>query len=134
MSSLFAEAFLVPIAEPDGELPRYTYDERRAVNVFDGGEPVVEVAIAEMSTLTKIRTEREDRASLAMETITKVAREGSDRSVAPDAILGTETRQIPGEREDFLRNLDVGTNTAVRAEAEDFARDAVNMPQASVAW
>jgi hypothetical protein len=136
MSRLFAEAFIVPVAEPDGEPPRYAYDERRDVNVLDDGRPVVEAAaVGETYTLTEVRAEREDRdaddrAALDMETLTKVAREGSDRD-ATELLLGTETRQVPGEREDFLRDLDGGTHTAVRAEAEDFARDGIDIRDAT---
>jgi hypothetical protein len=131
MPRLFAEAFLVPVAEPDSEPASYTYDEQRAINVLADGQPVVEAAVAidETSTLTEVRAEHEDRAALAMETLTKIAREGTDRA-APELLLGTETRRAPGEREDFVRDLDGGTHTAVRAEAEDFPRDSVDTRRA----
>jgi hypothetical protein len=124
---LFAEAFLIPLADPDGELPRYTYDEQRGVNVLRDGRPVVEAAVVgETYTLTEVRAERDDSdadgSPLSMETVTKVAREGSDHDDMA-MLFGTETRQLPGEREDVLRDLDGGTHTAVRAEAEDFARE-----------
>jgi hypothetical protein len=128
MRPLFADAFLVPVAEPDGELPEYAYDESRGINVLDDGRPTVEAGVVgETYTLTEVRAEHEDRdvddkALLAMETFTKVAREGTDRHVT-ELLFGTETRQVPSEREDFARDLDGGTHTSVRAEAEDFARD-----------
>jgi hypothetical protein len=130
MPRLFAEAFLVSPAEPDSEPPACAYDERRAVNVLADGRPVVGVAaIGETTTLTGlVQEEKEDSdvhaddAALALETLTKIAREVPDRD-ATELLLGTETRQLPGEREDFLRDLDGGSHTAIQAEAEDFAHD-----------
>jgi hypothetical protein len=106
MSSLFAELFLVESLDPEGEQPAGTYDERRGLTVDADGRPLVVAASAlqlgtetrqipgeredvdrgvDLGTHTAIRAEAEERAGtddaavwLALETVTKVRREGSD--------------------------------------------------------
>lgn len=130
MKTLFVDAFLVPVAEPDADPTSFGYDEARALNVLADGHPAV-AALRAGETLTEVRGEQEDRDiegddgyATSLETLTKVAREGTDLH-EPELMLGTETRQAPGEREDFCDDLDGGTHTAIKGEADDFARDDV---------
>jgi hypothetical protein len=126
MRQLFAERFAVPLIDcPDVE-PKLDYDEARQLNVTSAGNPAVETGVTgRTGTLTHVRAEQDDFGRLAdgdvgrLETTTKVRREGDD--FARDALmLATETRQAPGERDDFAcRELTLDAEIAVPAGAED---------------
>lgn len=124
---LFAEASLVPVAEPESPAPTWRYDESAGMNVRADGLPFVETGIAGATeTLTEVRAEQddfdrpdEDRA-FRPDTGTKVRHESDDFS---RVMLGTETRSMPGEQDDFARaEHALGTETAIGGEADDFAQ------------
>jgi hypothetical protein len=116
MTQLFAQAFLVPLLPADGEEPAVRYDEERALNVLPDGRPFIEAGgVGGTVTLTKMRSEADDYDT------------GSDDvRPRPELIVGTETRRVPGEQEDFERRsfLSSMTKTEVRAEPDDEDRDA----------
>jgi hypothetical protein len=142
---LFVEQFLVVPLEPDCTEPPLRYDEQRHLNVLADGRAFIETGGAGLTqTLTEVRAEqddfdRPDDDAAALSTLTKIRREGDD--MARDVLLfATETRQVPGEREDFARDERVHTRstladraracaaalavtkTEVRREADDFSR------------
>ena len=139
---LFAAAFAVPLLEGFGDEPPTHYDERRQLNVLADGRVAVEMggARGRTDTLTEVRGEQDDfdrpddeDHGVGLDTLTHVKGEADD--FARTLLLGTETRQLPGERDDFARGTDwpdgdaarmklvpnLDTKTSVRAEADDFA-------------
>ena len=129
MTTLFAETFLAPIVEPSGGGLSFRYDEQRAINVLPDGRPVVEAASTYgVQTLTEVRSERDDfeaaRVTFSMETVTKVRSEANDRDAADLGLVARESRATVA-RDAFRPDLDGGTHTRIRAEADDFARDGI---------
>lgn len=126
MSRLFVEDFLVQPEQPAVPPPALVYDEAASLNLTASGRPAVELEVGgDTTTLTFVDAEKEDRDAAEaspLDTVTKVRAEGAEADFL-DLAFGTETRQVPAEREDFARDLDGGTKTSVAGEAEDFARD-----------
>jgi hypothetical protein len=103
MVHLFAENFTVPVLDTEPGLPEPTYDEERSLSLDLGGNAFVERGpLSRTDTLTEVRGEQDDPKGdivLRTETITKVQAERPD--IPEDVFfLGTETRQLPPERED----------------------------------
>jgi hypothetical protein len=116
MTQLFAQAFLVPLLPADGEEPVLRYDEERALTVLPDGRPFIEASgVGETVTLTKMRSEADDYDQAS-----------DDARRQPELLVGTETRRVPAEQEDFERRsfLSSMTKTEVRAEPDDEDRDA----------
>jgi hypothetical protein len=110
MPRLFAEHFLLPVHDPDNDLPAVTYDEARALNLAPDGRVFVElVGGGDTNTVG---------------TTTKVAHEAED-VFAAETVLGTDTRRA-AEQEDPTPESLLGTKTdAIQHEAEDFVSDAL---------
>jgi hypothetical protein len=136
MRRLFAEAFLVPLLDPEQDEPVLHYDEGRALNLLSDGRPFIETGHAgrgfagRTDTLTEVRAEQDDFDApdddgdmlAQLSTITKVRAERDDFA-SPEVMFATETRQAPGERDDFCRSeIALSTETAADGEADDFAR------------
>ncbi len=142
MRRLFAENFTVPLLDAPGTQPELRYDEKRQLNVTADGRPFIELGgHGSTETLTEVRAEQDDydrpddEDGAHLDTTTKVRRESDD--FAHSLLCGTETRQAPGERDDFARaERLLGTETAIGGEADDFAeahgRD--HRQARSVAW
>jgi hypothetical protein len=111
MRRLFAEAFLVPLLDPEQGEPELRYDEERCLNVMRDGRPFIDTGCAgRTDTLTEVRAEQDDFDRSddedvfgRLDTITKVRAEGDD-FVSPTVMFATETRRAPGERDDFSRS------------------------------
>jgi hypothetical protein len=139
MSRLFAQAFLVPLLPDVGQEPELRYDEDRALNVLPDGRPFIAMGhVSGTETMTEVRSEADDYDqpgdddALTLSTITKVKTERDD--FARDSAVGTRTdtrvRNEPDDEDrdaraaDGFFNLGTVTHTFVRAEAEDEDRDA----------
>lgn len=131
MTRLFVERLLIAPEAPATPGSEYVYDKTRSLNVDAAGLPAVAAGgFGDTLSQTYVDTEKEDRDAVegsALDTVTKVRTESADAD-AMDFVLGTETRQVPNEREDFARDLDGGTRTSVKREADDFARDETYLP------
>jgi len=139
MRRLFAEAFTVPLLEPDSPELELHYDEERCMNVDSEGRVFVETGLSSggADTFTEVRAEQDDfdRGDAGrLDTVTKVRREGDDFE-SRFLMLATETR-VPGERDDFARGaVDpcLGTKTSVRGESDDFASEQGGTPRSGTA-
>jgi hypothetical protein len=170
MSRLFAEAFLTPLLPDDTEEPDVRYDEDRALNVLADGSPFIAVGqrggtvtftevrneaddadpegdncAVTLTTVTKVKAERDDfarGASLGTSTETRVRNEPDDEdrdARAADGVFNlatwTATKSSVGTEpddqdrdiisDDGSPHLETVTQTFVRAEAEDDDRDGV---------
>jgi hypothetical protein len=136
MRRLFAEAFLVSLLDPEQDEPVLHYDEERALTLLSDGRPFIETGHAgrafagRTDTLTEVRAEQDDFDApdddtdmlAQLSTLTKVRAERDDFA-SPEVMFATETRQAPGEQDDFCRSeANMGTETAVGGESDDFAR------------
>lgn len=113
MTRLFAEAFAEPLQEPAHDAPEHCYDETLALSVLPDGRFFVEQASAgETQTVTKAAGEQDDR-----DDDTGIANTDTWRM----SVDGTQTA-VKAEADDWATTRkDSETITLVQAEGDDWA-------------